>query len=606
MVKVITFPAGSVPSGVIEVADETIPVEAMGLTPGVPYRVFVEQGTVTPQPVGPATLDMTQLPNNRTYQRQTDIGGSQGKGLGVVPVEMTTSGPTPVFARIRNVDGSELVAPFKVGDATVATVKVDVPVDARLGWMFIDLAPTSAGPWQEGTSRIGMGRGILHSGQSLCNRNFARMDNQTATMASLGVTIDPHGAVFATYTDNQRTVANAHWEIPADGSDYDSAFLGEFLRRQVAEHGVNCFIAGHTRGATTIAQYIPGGSESAKLRTIMEAIGGFEQLIWFQGHSDAAAGTTFAVYQERLDALLADVTTYNAVRGSNFQILTSAIPNINSSSWGTVVQRGAIRMASLKWATAKSGVYSQPSDIDLVDGVHQTQLGAQRIGELFHAAIEGTAVADLPLTDGVVVPTYGAGKFAQGMNGGVNRIASPVAPDHQFWTLEGWIKIAAAPTSAKVAAGVGSKGWFGVTTGGRLVACYTGPSAANDTYFNGTTAAGGGTNPVVSDNQWHHVALVSRGDAGGAAGAELYLDGVKIGTNTVVPFVGFGRGVFEVGTLDNTAGFTFPGQVDEVAMWLYDRYTANFTLPTATYLGSEVGLRALYHLDGNPNSLKAG
>lgn len=553
-----------------------------------------------------AVFSMTQVAARRVYQRTTTTGGGAGKGKGTIPATLNVTQAGRLYARCRSAaDGTTILqAAWLVGNVPIANGPVNVTdVDARLGWFHLDLSGDGV-TWSNGSVAIGMGAVIAVSGQSLAVRLFGKIGDST-TMAALGVTIDPNCAVYATYTDTGRPSAGltAAWAFPADGTDYDSAFTGEFLRREVAVRGVNCALAGHSKGSTAISVWVPGGDQNDELRAILDAVGGFEAMIWFQGHSNASAGTTKASYKSSLDLLFADLTAHNAGRGANYQRLLCAIPNINSASWGSQPERDAIRQAHLEWADANGGIYSIPMDIVLYDGVHQTQAGSQRLGERFSAAFHGTALVAPALT--MTTPTYAAGKsgFGQEITAGYGllALASLEAINGQEWSLEGVISLASAPPGNRVAFGAANKGYVGVASDGRLYATFR-SQVSTDIFFNGTTGSGGGTNPVISDGLRHHVRLCVT-----ATGGYLFVDGVLIGNEATVPRMTAQTSDLGVHTFGFTPGsFILPGTIDEVAVWATCKTTADFTVPSAPYVGNETALIGLYHLDSAGAGLMAG
>ncbi|MEK1908159.1 MAG: sialate O-acetylesterase [Pseudomonas sp.] len=420
-------------------------------------------------------------------------------------------------------------------------------------------------------------------------------------MASLGVSIDANSSVYATYTDGQRTVSTPGWALPADASNYDSAFTGEFLRREIAASGVNCALVGHSVGATTISTWVPGGANNAQLRVILDAVAGFEAFIWFQGHSDSLAGTSQATYSTSLDALFADVTSRNTVKGASYDKILCPIPNISSSSWGTQAQIDTIRQAQAQWAVSNQAFYSIPMDIDLIDGVHESMLGAVRLGLRFSAAFQRTTVAATSLTPTSV--TYATGKtgFGQERTGGYGTLAASFeAINGQTWTFEAVISVASAPASVKVAMGQTNKGWIGVAPDGRLIGNYYNSSSA-DSFINGTTTAGGGTNPIITDGVRRHVAIVSN-----PSGAKLFVDGVQVGTSATAPRGQAGNAGFGVGTFNfNPATYAWTGTVDEAAIFATDRYSGAFSPPSAPYSGTETALLSVWHLDGDVTAAMA-
>lgn len=341
-------------------------------------------------PVAGAVVAVTQLAAaNQIFQRTTITGGGQGKGQGTIPLALSAVSATgSISARCSSGSASrgDLQAPWTA--ATIASTGAQTVnitgVDARLGWFYLDILDSS-GNWQNGTTLVGMGRLIAVSGQSLAVRMFGRMDSQTATNASLGVTPNANSSVFATYTDGQRTVATATWAVPADGTNYDATYAAERLRLEVAASGVNCGLIGHSRGAQSITVFIPGGGENAKLRANLDAAGGFEEFDWLQGHSDAGSMAA-ATYQSNLTTLFSDLTAHNAARGASYTKLVASIPNIASATYGTFAQKLVIRKASSDWATANGATYADMRDLDLIDGIHQSQAGGIPMARHFYRA----------------------------------------------------------------------------------------------------------------------------------------------------------------------------------------------------------------------------
>lgn len=550
--------------------------------------------------VPPASFTMSQLAADwRIYQRSTSTGGGQGKGTGTIPVSADVSTAGQVWARCRDAaDGTTIVqAAWKAAEAVstgVQTLQI-AGVDAREGWFYLDLSGDGA-TWQNGTIKIGMGRVVAVAGQSLAVRMFAIVTD-TATMASLGVTIDDNCSVYATYSDSGRPGegGTAAWTKPADATSYDSAYLGEFLRREIDVYGVNCALIGHSVGATAISVWVPGGGQNSTLRARLDEVGGFESFIWFQGHSDSAAGTTKAAYKSALDDLFADVTAHNGVKGGSYSKLLCAIPNL-TGGWGTPAQRDTIRQAHLEWANENSGVYSIPMDITLIDGVHQSQAGNVRLGERFSAALNNQPVNAPSLN--MVSATYATGEtgFGSEITGGYGNVARSYleAIMGTEWTMEARFSISSAPASTKVMMGYPAKGWLGIGTDGRLV-CNLKLSGGSEIYLGGGGAGGGSTNPVISDGLRHHVRYSVT-----ATGAYLFLDGVLVASTASAPWGSAGDAAgIGVHTFGTSSGYAWPGTVDEATIWATCKSTSGFTPPTAPYTGTENGLVGVYHLDGD-------
>lgn len=346
------------------------------------------KGSVSQQDTAPVIT--SQPPNLRVFQRATDTGGFNNKGEGAAAFGINLSATKDLWVRARSaIDGVTIVQPpWKAitGAPEGDSVRNITGIAARYGFFYLDFATTQDGSWALGTNKIGMGRVIAVSGQSLAVRMFGKMDGQTTTIEGAGGAVDANTSVYATYTDGQRTVSSAAWAVPANGSNYDSSFAAEFLRLQAAASGVSCGLVGHTRGGMSITAFIPSGSENAALRAVLDAVGGFEEFLWMQGHSDSGAGMNGATYKGHLDTLFTDVTSRNAIIGSGYDRVLASIPNINSSSWGTNTQVNTIRKAAKEWAATNSCDYIQPEDLDLIDGVHQSQYGSVNLAYHYYRA----------------------------------------------------------------------------------------------------------------------------------------------------------------------------------------------------------------------------
>lgn len=195
-------------------------------------------------------------------------------------------------------------------------------------------------------------------------------------------------------------------------------------------------------------------------------------------------------------------------------------------------------------------------------------------------------------------PTYVAGKFGQAIRFVSNAylsatstfddvvpqsLTAPLGPI--AWTVEAWISLGANPNANVVAFGQLNKLYVAINTAGGVFAFVKGQ--ATD-WTSGASAA-------ITNGAFHHVAVVSYG----AAGAALYVDGALVSSTTNAPRYTAGTGPFQVGALGGSLVFV-NGAVEELAAWDSAIYAGSgFTPPVAPYAGTEIGLRALYHFDGN-------
>ena len=178
----------------------------------------------------------------------------------------------------------------------------------------------------------------------------------------------------------------------------------------------------------------------------------------------------------------------------------------------------------------------------------------------------------------------GVSGFGQNLMAGYGATTTaPMATSLADFTIDGDVTIATAPTSIKVAFGEGGYGWAGVAASGGYASGACGPVTLT-------------SSTVITGGSKHHLEV-----DGSAQGCQLYVDG-NLAASSATPYVQSATtytqfAVHEFG--GNLGTFTWPGTVDEVAVWNIVRHNAAFTPPASPYVGSEVGLVALYHLDGN-------
>ena len=192
------------------------------------------------------------------------------------------------------------------------------------------------------------------------------------------------------------------------------------------------------------------------------------------------------------------------------------------------------------------------------------------------------------------------------------------------FTIEFWIKGAAADNTNTVRCGSGVYGWidgnivldrdrfnlpraFGLSLGGGRVAF-----GANVDNVNIATHCG---NRNVLDGAWHHVAVtrssggeirlfvdgVADGSIGGVAGDLSYPDngqpdpGNNCGTGPCIntdPFIVLGAEKHDA----RPGQLAFDGLIDELRLSTNLRYTGNFTVPTTPFT-ADASTAALYHFD---------
>jgi lysophospholipase L1-like esterase len=198
------------------------------------------------------------------------------------------------------------------------------------------------------------------------------------------------------------------------------------------------------------------------------------------------------------------------------------------------------------------------------------------------AAFPGIALAaGNALTTTSTAYDFAGSKFAGGaLSGGYGTIVV-TAPATNSFTWEAWVKLGAAPGQPIVAIGSAAAGYLGANAAGQEI-CNI--AAGNTTI----------TGPSLLDGNWHLMDLV-----GSASGLACFLDGALIGSNATSQTVAANTTI-GVGTMGLYPGNNvWSGEIDEASIWSVARYAGAFTPPVAPYLGSETGLSALWHLNGN-------
>lgn len=338
-----------------------------------------------------ATFTMTQLAAaNRIYQRSTFTGGDAGKGAGAIPVTISAASAGTFNLRLSSGGATrgDVKAAWAGGTvAAGATTLSATDIPAREGWFYLDIETTAG--WQNGTVPVGMGALVAMAGQSLAVDMVAKLHDTGTSIASTGAAINPNGRALFSWT-NGTPYAAANWTEVTDAANstgvVNSAGAAELLDLLVRKLGINVGLIGNAVGATSITRWLPGQAAHTELARVITLAGGaFETFIWFQGHSDAATGMAYHTYKGHLSTLFTDLAGRSSVPFAKY---LSAIPNINSASWGNFGQRAVIRRAQRDWCIDNNGFYVPFSDVSLsADAVHLRQTGSRQASQHFARAM---------------------------------------------------------------------------------------------------------------------------------------------------------------------------------------------------------------------------
>ncbi|RWR31368.1 DUF2190 family protein, partial [Sinirhodobacter populi] len=331
-------------------------------------------------------ITMSQLPVSRIYQRATDTGGDFGHGAGVIPIEVTASAATPVYARLRDaVTGDVIKSAWQVGNVTEGASTLDVAgIPARRGRCYVDLAAKAEGPWQEGTTPVAMGAIIAGGGQS--QMGYTAYANGAGTLASLGITVPDDGFIswHARDSADAQDWTDGTWGRPADDGQYTGSFAGQILQDMTAALGVAVGYVGYSRGTTKASDFAAGTADRNRLHAQLDMAGGFEAFLWVQGGTDMSSSTPPATFKAATKDVLDSLPAHNAIRGSNFRLIGSATFTRTSS---TTVNSNNMRRAVQELMTQLGGTYMDTRDIILTDGIHQSQAGGQRFARHVRRAL---------------------------------------------------------------------------------------------------------------------------------------------------------------------------------------------------------------------------
>jgi hypothetical protein len=196
-------------------------------------------------------------------------------------------------------------------------------------------------------------------------------------------------------------------------------------------------------------------------------------------------------------------------------------------------------------------------------------------------------------------PTRVTGKvgFGQSFTGNNGQIDIPDSAVFDWsasasFSIELWMKIAAAPLSRQVMIGRTAAGasfwWVSVETDGSIGAQFVDSGGGATTTIT--------TSSDITDDSWHHVVVILDRDAGAGGQILIYVDGVLEGTQdlTAVNDGDFGSASdVTLGYFNSGGFFRFEGSLDEVAIY-------NMALTTTMirqHLSADVGR---YYCNGSP------
>lgn len=188
-------------------------------------------------------------------------------------------------------------------------------------------------------------------------------------------------------------------------------------------------------------------------------------------------------------------------------------------------------------------------------------------------------------------PTYGAGKFGNTLTQGYGTIAAPATPGiGTGLTIDFWFKVITSDSSTL-------RTLFGSLAGIELGVQGTNLVLKTDTAANVTFTA------VATVGSWQHGRIVLEPGLIANPDVKLYVDGTQRSSSGPASFFTswVANNLWAIRKASNS-GFSDAAAtelIDEIAIFQGALNTANFTPPTAAWVGNEANLVALYHLDGD-------
>lgn len=214
------------------------------------------------------------------------------------------------------------------GTYTGSPTAIEASIDGST-WTTIDAAPAGGNfsgtlsnvpegqytltcRWTNDTSKsatmplIGVGEVFIMAGQSNMSGQFANKQQWTGTTYSPGVFCnDYHWRTMADPIDNNANQTDAVSDDATTGSGNAMVLLADKLQTDL---GVPVGMVPCSKGATAILSWQPGANHSDRT-TLYGSMNyritqtGARCVLWWQGESDVATGTTQANYNSRLDTL---------------------------------------------------------------------------------------------------------------------------------------------------------------------------------------------------------------------------------------------------------------------------------------------------------------
>ncbi len=240
-----------------------------------------------------------------------------------------------------------------------------------------------------------------------------------------------------------------------------------------------------------------------------------------------------------------------------------------------------------------------PKSFAAPDCAEQEASAERDRGKQEHTTIVHRGTLWLMSHDGMIVgsPTFAAAKFGLGLTAvsDSNYISLPTGTfsmtSGSSWAIDAWVKTSTASILFILSS---------ANTGDpNAMYSFTLPSGNFAFFVPGTGAFAGNLDSgiAITDNAWHHVAV----SMNGGTTLKIFVDGIQGGGDFVGaaanPITTHTGGYLGRWTLAD--GFAWAGAIDELAIWSVNEFTTNFTPPSAPYTGSEIGLFALYHLEGD-------
>ena len=215
-----------------------------------------------------------------------------------------------------------------------------------------------------------------------------------------------NGSVKLTPSDPRVSASNmVTWTFAADPQPYAQGANGSPWPAfgdgvvDLYDIPVGMVSVGYT--STTVAHWLPGGQYYPRLQAAVEFLGpfGFKAILWHQGESDAYGPTTAALYQQRLEQIIAASRADAGFHVPWGVAIASYGPGLAQSRIDTIASAQQATIAADRYAFLGANTNELIDGYRAPDGIHMNEPGLMEHGARWAAAVDAYAFYHGPVLD---------------------------------------------------------------------------------------------------------------------------------------------------------------------------------------------------------------